>query len=283
MSAIASHEGRRGDPLLAVRDLRKDFPTARSTRGHSTKVVAVDEVSFDVHAGETVGIVGESGSGKSTTGYCVLQLVRPSSGSIKFRGQELTTLKWRDLMPLRREMQIIFQDPFAALNSRRTIEEIVAEPLVIHKIGTSPQRRRRVAELLDRVGIDSQAMKRKPAEFSGGQRQRIVIARALAVEPQFLVCDEAVSALDVSIQAQILNLLKDIQDEFGLALLFIAHDLAVVRVMSDRILVMKEGRIVETGDAEAVYSNPQHGYTRELLESVLMPDPQQSSLRERTE
>jgi oligopeptide transport system ATP-binding protein len=236
--------------------------------------VAVDNISFEVRSGETLGVVGESGSGKSTTGYCLLQLIRPTSGSVFFRGVDLTTLNWRQLRPYRRELQIVFQDPFASLNARRTIEEIVSEGLVIHKIGTPASRRERTKQLLERVGISASQMARRPAEFSGGQRQRIVIARALALEPSFVVCDEPVSSLDVSVQAQILNLLKDLQDELGLTLLFIAHDLSVVRMMSDRILVMNHGQVVESGSATDVYDNPQDEYTKTLLDAVLVPDLQ---------
>jgi ABC-type oligopeptide transport system ATPase subunit len=262
-------------PLLEVRGLRKEFGVRRShplARAHS--VTAVADVSFDVRSGETLGVVGESGSGKSTTGYCLLQLIRPTAGSVRFRGVELTGLDWRAMRPYRRELQIIFQDPYASLNGRRTIEEIVSEGLVIHKIGNPQSRRERVKHLLERVGISTSQMARRPAEFSGGQRQRIVIARALSLEPSFVVCDEPVSALDVSVQAQILNLLKDLQEELGLTLLFIAHDLSVVRMMSDRIVVMKSGEIVETGTAADVYENPQHEYTQSLLDAVLVPELQ---------
>jgi oligopeptide transport system ATP-binding protein len=265
-----------GAPMIEVRGLRKEFAGSRTRLfGRSAPVVAVDDVSFDVRRGETLGVVGESGSGKSTTGYCLLQLIRPTAGSVFFRGVDLTTLDWRQLRAYRRELQIVFQDPFASLNSRRTVEEIVSEGPLIHRIGTAASRRERTKQLLERVGISASHMTRRPAEFSGGQRQRIVIARALSLEPSFIVCDEPVSSLDVSVQAQILNLLKDLQDELGLTLLFIAHDLSVVRMMSDRILVMNNGRIVESGSAAAVYDSPQDEYTRTLLDAVLAPQLRQ--------
>jgi oligopeptide transport system ATP-binding protein len=270
------------EPLVEVRNLRKEFAGRRTgLLNRASAVAAVEDVSFQIQPGETLGVVGESGSGKTTTGYCLLQLVRPTSGSVLFRGVDLTTLDWRALRPYRRELQIIFQDPFASLNGRRTIEEIVSEGLVIHKVGTPASRRERTKEVLERVGISASQMARKPAEFSGGQRQRIVIARALSLQPSFIVCDEPVASLDVSIQAQILNLLKDLQDELGLTLLFIAHDLSVVRMLSDRILVMKDGKVVEAGTATEIYENPQHDYTHSLLEAVLVPQVQQQAVRTR--
>jgi oligopeptide transport system ATP-binding protein len=236
-------------------------------------VDAVAGVSFDIARGETLGLVGESGSGKSTTGYCILQAIRPTSGSVRFDGVELTELKGEDLRSMRRRMQLVFQDPYASLDPRMTVGDIVAEPLQVHKIGSRKERRQRVRELLEVVGFDPSFTNRYPHEFSGGQRQRIGIARALALSPDLVVCDEPVSALDVSIQAQILNLLKDLQDQFGLTYLFIAHDLSVVRAMSDRIAVMHEGKLVELGKAEDVYANPRDRYTRELVEAVPIPDP----------
>ena len=271
------------ETLVEVTGLRKEFPARRTGLGsRGSTVAAVDDVSFDVRRGETLGVVGESGSGKTTTGYCLLQLIRPTAGSVRFRGVDLTQLDWRAMRPYRRELQIIFQDPFASLNGRRTIEEIVTEGLVIHKIGNAASRRERAKELLERVGISASQMSRKPGEFSGGQRQRIVIARALSLEPSFIVCDEPVASLDVSIQAQILNLLKDLQDELGLTLLFIAHDLSVVRMVSDRILVMKDGKVVEAGTATEVYENPKHEYTQSLLDAVLAPEVQQQAVRTRS-
>ncbi|HXQ85525.1 MAG TPA: ATP-binding cassette domain-containing protein [Gaiella sp.] len=261
--------------LLEVRDLVKRFPVKRGLFFERTVdyVEAVGGVSFDIAAGETLGLVGESGSGKSTTGYCVLQLMRPTSGSVRFEGRELTELSGEELRRVRRNAQIVFQDPYASLDPRMTVGNIVAEPLVVHDVGTRRDRRARVRELLDVVGFDPVYVNRYPHEFSGGQRQRIGIARALALSPRLIVCDEPVSALDVSIQAQIINLLKDLQAEFGLAYLFIAHDLAVVRSVSDRIAVMHHGRIVETGLAKDVYERPKDAYTKALLASVPVPDP----------
>ena len=261
--------------LLEVRDLVKRFPVKRGLFFERTVdyVEAVGGVSFDIAAGETLGLVGESGSGKSTTGYCVLQLMRPTSGSVRFEGRELTELSGEELRRVRRNAQIVFQDPYASLDPRMTVGNIVAEPLVVHDVGTRRDRRARVRELLDVVGFDPVYVNRYPHEFSGGQRQRIGSARALALSPRLIVCDEPVSALDVSIQAQIITLLKDLQAEFGLAYLFIAHDLAVVRSVSDRIAVMHHGRIVETGLAKDVYERPKDAYTKALLASVPVPDP----------
>ena len=261
--------------LLEVRDLVKRFPVKRGLFVERTVdwVEAVAGVSFDIAAGETLGLVGESGSGKSTTGFCVLQLMRPTSGSVRFEGRELTELSGEELRRVRRNAQIVFQDPYSSLDPRMTVGNIVAEPLVVHSVGTRRDRRTRVRELLDVVGFDPTYVNRYPHEFSGGQRQRIGIARALALSPRLIVCDEPVSALDVSIQAQIINLLKDLQVEFGLAYLFIAHDLAVVRSVSDRIAVMHRGRIVETGPAKDVYEHPNDEYTKALLASVPVPDP----------
>ncbi len=262
-------------PLLQVRDLHKHFPIREGLliERKVGEVRAVDGVSFDIQPGETLGLVGESGSGKSTTGYCVLQLVKPTSGSVKFEGTELTELGREDLRRMRREMQIVFQDPYSSLDPRMTVGDIVGEPLIVHGIGTRRDRSARTRELLDVVGFNPSYTNRYPHEFSGGQRQRIGIARALALSPKLIVCDEPVSALDVSIQAQILNLLKDLQNDFGLTYLFIAHDLAVVRGMSDRIAVMNHGQLVEIGSAEQVYTNPQDDYTKALLSAVPVPDP----------
>ena len=269
MSAVAK------EPLLEVKSLLKHFPVRSGILIERTvdHVKAVDDVSFEIAEGETLGLVGESGSGKSTTGYCVLQLLKPTSGSIRFQGQELTTLGREELRKMRREMQIVFQDPYASLDPRMTVGDIVAEPLVVHSIGSKRNRTARVRELLDVVGFDPGFTNRYPHEFSGGQRQRIGIARALALSPKLIVCDEPVSALDVSIQAQILNLLKDLQQDFGLTYLFIAHDLAVVRSMSDRIAVMNKGKLIEIGPAEELYSNPREDYTKALLSAVPIPDP----------
>jgi oligopeptide transport system ATP-binding protein len=269
------------EPLLVVSDLTKHFPVKEGMlfSRRVGEVKAVDGVSFEIPEGKTLGLVGESGSGKSTTGYCVLQLIKPTSGSVRFLGQELTELPRGQVRKLRREMQIVFQDPYSSLDPRMTVGGIVAEPLIVHRVGSRGSRKARVRELLDVVGFDPGFTNRYPHEFSGGQRQRIGIARALALGPKLIVCDEPVSALDVSIQAQILNLLKDLQNEFGLTYLFIAHDLAVVRSMSDQIAVMQQGKIVEVGPAEDVYMSPSHEYTKTLLTSVPVPDPR--AMRER--
>jgi ABC-type oligopeptide transport system ATPase subunit len=270
-----------GEALLVVRDLRKWFPVKQGFLVDRTvdHVKAVDDVSFEVKHSETLGLVGESGSGKTTTGFCVLQLLKPTAGSVRYDGRELTTMNKRDLRQMRREIQIVFQDPYASLNPRMTVGDIVAEPLVVHSVGTRRSRRRSAEQLLEVVGFNPDFINRYPHEFSGGQRQRIGIARALALNPRLIVCDEPVSALDVSIQAQILNLLKDLQKEFGLAYLFIAHDLAVVRAMSDRIAVMNRGKIVEYGKAEDVYMTPKDEYSQALLAAVPVPDPRR--MRER--
>jgi ABC-type oligopeptide transport system ATPase subunit len=267
--------------LLEVAGLEKHFPVKAGMLFERTvgSVKAVDGVSLEIGEGETLGLVGESGSGKSTTGYCILQLLRPTAGSVRFLGKELTELGREEIRRLRREMQIVFQDPYASLNPRMTVGDIVAEPLHVHRVGTRRSRRDRVRHLLDVVGFNPGFTNRYPHEFSGGQRQRIGIARALALGPKLIVCDEPVSALDVSIQAQILNLLKDLQQEFGLTYLFIAHDLAVVRTMSDRIAVMAQGKIVETGTADEVYASPRHEYTKALLAAVPVPDPRRMRAR----
>jgi ABC-type oligopeptide transport system ATPase subunit len=267
--------------LLEVRDLVKRFPVKRGLIVERTVdyVEAVAGVSFDIEAGKTLGLVGESGSGKSTTGFCIRQLLRPTSGSVRFDGQELTELEGEELRRVRRDAQIVFQDPYSSLDPRMTVGNIVSEPLVVHKVGSRRDRQVRVRELLDVVGFDPTYVNRYPHEFSGGQRQRIGIARALALSPRLIVCDEPVSALDVSIQAQIINLLKDLQREFNLAYLFIAHDLAVVRSVSDRIAVMHRGHIVETGPANEVYERPKEDYTKALLAAVPVPDP--ARMRER--
>jgi ABC-type oligopeptide transport system ATPase subunit len=270
-------------PLLAVTDLKVHFPIRRGflldrTVGH---VKAVDGVSFEIEEGQTLGLVGESGSGKSTTAYAALQLIRPTAGSVRFLGRELTRLRPEELRRMRREMQIVFQDPYASLNPRMTVGRILAEPLRTHGIGNRRTCRASVARLLELVGLEASYTNRYPHEFSGGQRQRIGIARALALNPKLIVCDEPVSALDVSIQAQILNLLKDLQRDLGVAYLFIAHDLAVVRAISDTIAVMHEGRIVEQGPAELVYTHPQTDYTRALLAAVPVADPERMQRRKR--
>jgi oligopeptide transport system ATP-binding protein len=261
--------------LLEVTNLCKHFPIREGLliERRVGEVKAVDGVSFEITQGETLGLVGESGSGKSTTGYCILQLMKPTSGSVTFEGTELTAIGREEMRRMRREMQIVFQDPYSSLDPRMTVGDIVGEPLIVHGIGSKRDRKLRVRELLDVVGFNPSFTNRYPHEFSGGQRQRIGIARALALSPKLIVCDEPVSALDVSIQAQILNLLKDLQRDFQLTYLFIAHDLAVVRSMSDRIAVMNKGQLVEIGPAEQVYTNPQHEYTQALLSAVPIPDP----------
>jgi oligopeptide transport system ATP-binding protein len=281
--AGTSETSHKGEPLLVVENLKKWFPIKKGILFDRTVdyVKAVDDVSFEIYPGRTLGLVGESGSGKSTTGYCVLELLKPTSGSVRFLGEELTTMKKEDLRRMRRDMQIVFQDPYASLNPRMTVGNIVGEPLLVHKVGDRARRRKTVEELLEVVGFNPDFVNRYPHEFSGGQRQRIGIARALALNPRLIVCDEPVSALDVSIQAQILNLLKDLQGEFGLTYLFVAHDLAVVRTMSDDIAVMNKGKIVEAGPAERVYTQPQDEYTKALLAAVPVPDPHR--MRERKE
>jgi len=258
-------------PLLQVSDLAKHFPITRGIVLARTvgAVKAVDGVSFEVHRGETLGIVGETGSGKSTTARLVMRLLDATSGQVRFEGRNITRLRGAPLKAVRREMQMIFQDPYSSLNPRKTVGSIVAEPFVIHGLERDrAQRRRRVQGLLETVGMSPEHYNRYPHEFSGGQRQRIGVARALALEPKLLVADEPVSALDVSIQAQVLNLLRDLQRRLGLTLLFISHDLSVVRYMCDRIAVMLEGKIVELGPVEQIFSAPTHPYTRELLASV---------------
>jgi peptide/nickel transport system ATP-binding protein/oligopeptide transport system ATP-binding protein len=256
--------------LLEVRDLKVHFPLLGGILQRTVDhVKAVDGISFTVPRGKTVGLVGESGSGKTTTGRAIARLVPLTAGSIAYEGVELTALSNSAFQPYRKKMQVIFQDPFGSLNPRMTIFSIIAEPLDIHfKDWSRSQKEHRVADLLQRVGLGADFIQRYPHQFSGGQRQRIGIARALAVEPEFIICDEPVSALDVSVQAQIVNLLQDLQDEFGLTYLFIAHDLAVVEHISDDVLVMSEGKIVEQASSEAIYSNPQHPYTKKLLAAV---------------
>jgi peptide/nickel transport system ATP-binding protein/oligopeptide transport system ATP-binding protein len=257
-------------PLVSVRNLCTYFPVLGGVfRRPCGEIKAVDGVSFDVEAGQTVGLVGESGSGKTTVGRTLLKLTPATSGEILYGGRDILPLGEREFRPLRKDLQMVFQDPFGSLNPRMTIFAILAEPLEIHFPAMSrDDRRERVAELLRLVGLPADAMGRYPHEFSGGQRQRIGIARALAVKPRFIVCDEPVSALDVSVQAQIVNLLQDLQEQLDVAYLFIAHDLAVVEHMSDHVIVMHRGKIVESSSAEAIYENPQHDYTKKLLSAV---------------
>ncbi|HET7445802.1 MAG TPA: ATP-binding cassette domain-containing protein [Solirubrobacterales bacterium] len=267
--------------LLEVTDLVKHFPVKRGILidREVDQVKAVDGISFSIPRGQTLGLVGESGSGKTTASRAVMQLIKPTSGSVKFEGREIAGLSRRQMRPLRREMQMIFQDPYASLNPRKRIGQIVGDPLRRQGVAKGSELRKRVNELLDRVGLQTEHYNRFPHEFSGGQRQRIGIARALALQPKLVIADEPVSALDVSIQAQIINLLDDLQDEFGLTYLFVAHDIGVVRHISDRIAVMHDGKIVEEGSADQVCERPVDAYTKKLLAAVPVPDPRESRER----
>ncbi len=279
----ASTNGAAASNLLEVRDLKMHFPVKKGIilQRQVGAVKAVDGVSFDVKRGETLGLVGESGCGKSTTGRAILQLYRPTSGQVLFQGTDLTRLGSEDMRRMRRRVQMIFQDPYASLNPRMTVGDIVGEPIKVHNLRQGKAVRDRVQELLELVGLNPYFVNRYPHEFSGGQRQRIGVARALAVEPDFVVCDEPVSALDVSIQAQVINLLEDLQTKLGLTYLFIAHGLAVVKHISDRVAVMYLGKVVELASGNQLYSSPMHPYTQALLSAVPIPDPKVEKRRKR--
>ena len=283
-AAAVSAASQNDDIILEVKNLKMYFPVgggflSRKPMGY---VKAVDDISFTVKRGETLGLVGESGCGKTTTGRCILQLYKPTAGSVIFNGQELTKLNTKKMRAIRREMQVIFQDPYSSLNPRMTAGNIIGEPLIVHGLVKGKQEyRQKVSELLTNVGLNPYMADRFPHEFSGGQRQRIGVARALSVSPKFIVADEPVSALDVSIQAQIINLLEDLQQQFNLTYLFIAHDLSVVRHISDRVGVMYLGHLVEMADRNEIYRNPIHPYTKALLSAVPIPDPVLDALRER--
>lgn len=271
------------ETLIRIENLKMHFPIYKGTlrRREVSRVKAVDGLSFDIMKGETLGLVGESGCGKSTTGRALIQLYRPTEGRVLFEGQDLCKLSNKELHPLRRNLQMIFQDPYGSLNPRMTVGDIIGEPLKVHNLATGKGVAARVQELMEIVGLDPRFIRRYPHEFSGGQRQRIGIARALACEPSFIVCDEPISALDVSIQAQIINLMEDLQKEFGLTYLFIAHDLAAVRHISDRIAVMYLGRMAELADGKEIYERPLHPYTKALISAVPIPDPEIELKRER--
>lgn len=271
-------------PLLSVQHLSKEFPVDSGVFAGklAKKVSAVNDISFDIYPGETFGLVGESGCGKSTTGRCIMRLTEPSSGKVIFDGKDVARMKRRELKELRRNMQFIFQDPYASLNPRMTIGEIIAEPLIIHNLVPDKNKRRKfIEDLLDQVGLNPEHINRYPHEFSGGQRQRIGIARAFALRPKLIICDEPVSALDVSIQAQVLNLLVDLQREYNTAYLFIAHDLSVVQHISDRVAVMYLGNLMELADWRSLYAEPNHPYTQSLLSAVPVPDPDIQKTRQR--
>ncbi len=282
-SSIRQRTGTLGEPLVEVKDLQVYFPVSAGIifQRKVADVKAVDGVTFTVKRGETLGLVGESGCGKSTTGKAILQLIRPTAGTVDFEGTDLTRIRGRELRRFRRKMQMIFQDPYASLNPRMSVGSIIGEPITIHKLASGKAKKEKVQNLLQTVGLNPYFANRFPHEFSGGQRQRIGIARALAVEPDFIVCDEPVSALDVSIQAQIINLLQDLQDQFNLTYLFIAHDLSVVRHISDRVAVMYLGHIMELTDRDSIFENPLHPYTKALMSAVPIPDPAIERKRDR--
>jgi ABC-type oligopeptide transport system ATPase subunit len=260
-------------PLLDVRGLTKDFTRQKGIFGTGTTMRAVDGVTFAIAEGETFGLVGESGSGKTTTGRCILRLIEPTAGEVRFKGEDVLAFPKQRLREARRDMQIVFQDPYSSLNPRMRVQEIVEEPRVIHRLGTKAERQARVRELFELVGLDPSQLQRYPHQFSGGQRQRIGLARALALNPSFVIADEPVSALDVSVQAQVVNLLMDLQQRLMLTYLFIAHDLRLVRHICNRVAVMYLGRIVELGETEAIFAAPAHPYTRALLSAMPVPDP----------
>jgi len=265
--------------LLKVKGIKQHFISGKGILRKGYCVKAVDGVSFSVARGETLGLVGESGCGKSTLGRTVLKLIEPTEGTIEFEGSDISAYSPTQMRPLRKEMQIVFQDPLESLNQRHTVGMILEEPFVIHKVGSADERKQWVAELLEKVGLPSTSVTRYPHEFSGGQRQRIGIARAIALKPKLLICDESVSALDVSIQAQIINLLLDLQQEMNLAMIFISHDLSVVKHISDRVIVMNAGEVVEEGDVKDIYANPQNDYTKRLLDAIPITHPSQRAKR----
>ncbi|MEJ8547554.1 dipeptide ABC transporter ATP-binding protein [Brevibacillus borstelensis] len=267
------------EPLLEIKSLTKHFISKKGFFGQEKVVRAVDGVDLTIYPGETVSIVGESGCGKSTTGRCILRLIEPTAGEVYFEGRDICKLSPAELRGARRDMQLVFQDPFASLNPRKTVGRILEDPLIVHGIGTPAERKKRVEEMIEIVGLSKQHLGRFPHEFSGGQRQRIGIARALILRPKLIVADEPVSALDVSIQAQILNLMQDLQKEFQLTYLFISHDLSVVRHISDRVAVMYLGRVVEVADKASLYEKPTHPYTQALLSAVPVPDPKREVQR----